>query len=217
VTKDVWSERADAYRTSAIHSSGEDLDLVVEWCEPAEGVTALDVATGGGHVARRLRERGATVVTVDPAPGMQADTTAPAEALPFADASFDVVACRVAAHHFTDVQAAVREMARIARRRVVVCDNTFVSESSEEADRVRDPSHVRNYSQAEWHVFFESAGLEVADERYLERPLEIDPWLERAGCSGTDAERVKELLADRVVDGWMPLPTLILRGDKASD
>jgi SAM-dependent methyltransferase len=212
---DLWSERAEAYRTSAIHSSGEDLDLVVDWCDPGEGVTALDVATGGGHVARRLRERGATVVTVDPAPGMQADTTAPAESLPFADSSFDVVACRVAAHHFSDVQAAVCEMARVARRRVVVCDNTFVSEASEEADRLRDPSHVRNYSPAEWLVFFENAGLEVADERFLERPLEIEPWLARAGCGGADAERVKELLGDRIVDGWMQLPTLVLRGDKA--
>ena len=45
---DIWSGRAQAYRESAIHSRGEDLDLVVEWCEPGEGVTALDVATGGG-------------------------------------------------------------------------------------------------------------------------------------------------------------------------
>ena len=126
----------------------EDLDLVVEWCEPGPGVTILDVATGGGHVARRLREAGATVVTVDPAPGMQADTTATAENLPFADGSFDAVACRLAAHHFADVIAAVREMARVAKHRVVICDNTFVSEASEEADRVRDPSHVRNYSQS---------------------------------------------------------------------
>ena len=71
---DLWSDRADDYRKSSTHAEGADLDLVVEWCEPAAGVTALDVATGGGHVARRLRERGATVVTLDPAPGMQADT-----------------------------------------------------------------------------------------------------------------------------------------------
>jgi ubiquinone/menaquinone biosynthesis C-methylase UbiE len=148
---DLWSDRAEAYRTSAIHASGDDLDLVVAWCEPAEGVTVLDVATGGGHVARRLREAGATVVTTDQAPGMQADTTAPAEDLPFADDSFDVVACRIAAHHFADVVGAVKEMARVAKDRVVVCDNTFISEQGEEADRLRDPSHVRNYSVAEWH------------------------------------------------------------------
>ena len=211
---DAWSARAEAYRTSPIHSAGEDLDLVVEWCEPGPGVTVLDVATGGGHVARRLREAGATVVTADPAPGMGADTTAAAEHLPFADSSFDAVACRIAAHHFTDVQAAVREMARVARHFVVVCDNTFVSDASEEADRLRDPTHVRNYTAAEWHLFFEDAGLEITDERFFKRPLEIEPWLDRAGTPPGDRPRVKELLGDRIADGWMGLPTVVLKGLK---
>jgi SAM-dependent methyltransferase len=213
---EVWSDRAQAYRDSAIHSSGDDLDLVVEWCEPAEGVSVLDVATGGGHVARRLRERGANLVTVDPAPGMQADVIAPAEHLPFADGSFDAVACRLAAHHFSDVLASVKEMARVAKHRVVICDNTFVSEASEEADRLRDPSHVRNYGVAEWESFFELAGLAVAEQRFMERPLEIEQWLARAQTPAADAARVKELLGDRVVDGWMQLPTLVLKGVHAS-
>ena len=211
---DVWSERAEAYRQSAIHAAGEDLDLVVEWCEPGPGVTVLDVATGGGHVARRLREAGATVVTTDPAPGMGADTTAPAESLPFADGSFDAVACRLAAHHFADVLAAVKEMARVARDRVVICDNTFVSQTSEEADGVRDPSHVRNYAVAEWESFFELAGLRIADEKHFTRSLDIESWLARVDCSGENATRVRELLADRVVDGSMPLPTLVIKGTK---
>lgn len=211
---DMWSERAEAYRTSAVHAAGDDLDLVVEWCEPGEGVTVLDVATGGGHVARRLREAGATVVTVDPAPGMGADTTAAAEDLPFADASFDAVACRLAGHHFANVEDAMREMARVARQRVVVCDNTFVSDASEAADRLRDPSHVRNYSADEWRSLFEGAGLRVTDERELLRPLEIEPWLARAGTPEDDAAQVRELLADRIEDGRMDLPTLVLRGAK---
>ena len=211
---DIWNERAEAYRQSAIHAGGEDLDLVVAWCEPAEGVDVLDVATGGGHVARKLRDAGANVVTVDPAPGMRADVIAPADHLPFADSSFDAVACRLAAHHFPDVLAAVKEMARVARSRVVICDNTFVSESSEEADRVRDPSHVRNYGVAEWRSFFELAGLAVADEAFMQRPLEIEPWLARVECTGAEAQRVRELLGDRIVDGVMPLPTLVLKGAK---
>jgi SAM-dependent methyltransferase len=211
---DLWSQRAELYRTSAVHASGDDLDLVVAWCEPGLGVTVLDVATGGGHVARRLREEGATVVTLDPAPGMQADTTAPAEELPFADASFDAVACRIAAHHFADVQQAVREMARVAKHRVVVCDNTFVSEVSEEADRLRDPTHVRNYSAAEWHIFFEQVGLEVVAEEQLERWTEVDGWLERAGTPAADRTRVKELLGHEIVDGKKRLPTLVIKGAK---
>ena len=213
---DVWSDRVELYRQSAIHSAGDDLDLVVEWCEPGDGVTVLDVATGGGHVARRLREAGCSVVTVDPAPGMQADVLAPAEHLPFADDSFDAVASRLAAHHFADVLGALKEMARVARSRLVICDNTFVSETSEVADRLRDPSHVRNYGVAEWESFFELAGLEIADQRHLERPLEIEPWLERAGTPAADAAGVKDLLGDRIVHGWMNLPTLVIKGVKKS-
>ena len=211
---DLWSERADAYRTSQTHASGDDLDLVVEWCEPAEGVTVLDVATGGGHVARRLRERGARVVTVDAAPGMQPDVIAPADHLPFADGSFDVVACRIAAHHFPDVLAALKEMARVASSRVVICDNTFTSESAEEADRLRDPSHVRNYSHPEWHSFFELAGLEVADEAALVRETDFEDWLDRTETPAAERDRVRELLAGRVHDGKLDLPTVVLKGTK---
>ncbi len=94
------------------------------------------------------------------------------------------------------------------------CDNTFVSEASEHADRLRDPSHVRNYGAAEWRAFFERAGLRIDDERQLDRPLEIEPWLARAATPDDDAARVRELLGDRVTDGSMDLPTLVLKGVK---
>jgi SAM-dependent methyltransferase len=211
---DLWSDRADDYRSSSTHAEGADLDLVVEWCEPAAGVTALDVATGGGHVARRLRERGATVVTLDPAPGMRADTTAFAEDLPFADASFDVVACRIAAHHFTDVNAAIREMARVASDKVVVEDNVFFDESSEEAERLRDPSHVRCYSQPEWEVMLGAAGLRVDAIQRFDRRVPLQPWLERVRCTGDDAIRVVELLGSRVEKDTVQMSSLVIRGRK---
>jgi SAM-dependent methyltransferase len=211
---DLWSARADDYRNSSTHAEGADLDLVVEWCEPAAGVTALDVATGGGHVARRLRERGATVVTLDPAPGMRADTTAFAEDLPFADASFGVVACRIAAHHFSDVNAAIREMARVASDKVVVEDNVFFDESSEEAERLRDPSHVRCYSQPEWEVMLEAAGLRVDAIQRFDRRVPIQPWLDRVRCTGDEATRVVELLGSRVEDDTVQMSSLVIRGRK---
>jgi len=213
---DLWSDRADAYRESATLASGDDLDLVVAWCEPAPGVSVLDVATGGGHVARRLREAGAQVVTVDPAPGMEPDVIAPADHLPFADSSFDAVACRIAAHHFPDVLAAVKEMARVARHRVVICDNVFVSETSEEADRVRDPSHVRNYGVAEWHSFFELAGLAIGAEQHMERVTDFEDWLARTETPAAERNQVRELLGDRVQDGLLELPTVVLKGIKAA-
>ncbi len=209
---DVWSNRAELYRDSAAHREGEDLDLVVEWAEGAE--TALDVATGGGHVARRLRKAGINVVTVDPAPGMQPDVVSRGEDLPFADGSFDVVACRVAAHHFEDVEKAVFEMARVSRDRVIVVDNLFLDERAEEADGVRDPSHVRNYTEKEWRELFESAGLRIEEVRRLPKQIEVEPWLERAGTPKTDADRVRELLADRIEDGWITLDRVAILGRK---
>jgi ubiquinone/menaquinone biosynthesis C-methylase UbiE len=212
---DLWSERAEAYRTSATHAAGDDLDLVVEWCEPREGVTVLDVATGGGHVARKLREAGAEVVTVDAAPGMQPDVIAPADHLPFADASFDAVVCRIAPHHFPDALAAVKEMARVARDRVVIEDNTFTSEQAEEADKLRDPSHVRNYSVAEWRGFFEAAGLEIAAQATMERDTDFADWLDRTETPEEERARIAELLDDRLHDGRLELPTVILKGVKS--
>ncbi len=207
---DIWSQRAQLYVESEAHREGEDLDLLVEWARGAH--TALDVASGGGHVARRLREAGLEVVTSDPARGMGPDVICPAEDLPFADHSFDVVACRVAAHHFDDVAAAVAEMARVARDRVLLVDNLFLDDAVEEAERLRDPSHVRNYSEAEWRGFLAGAGLRVEEVRRFDKPIELEPWLERTGCVGEEAARVRELLADRIdAHGFLHLDRIALR------
>lgn len=194
----IWDDRAHAYRESPGHAAGADLDFLVEACEPGEGVKALDVATGGGHVARRLRDEGCEVVTVDASPGMRPDVVSRAEDLPFADGSFDVVVSRIAPHHFADVRAAVAEMERVSNRLVVIEDTLFSSERHEEAERLRDPTHVRNYSEQEWRSFFEEAGLEVEELQTFEKVHELEPWLARTGCGGEAAARVKELLADRM-------------------
>ena len=211
---DVWSGRAEAFRESPTHREGPDLDLLVELCEPGEGVKVLDVATGGGHVARRLREQGCKVVTVDPAPGMGADVVARAEHLPFDDGSFDVVTCRIAPHHFQDIHAAVDEMARVAQRLLVIEDNLFVDEQVEEAERLRDPTHVRCYSEDDWKRMLADAGLDVERAERLERRRDVEDWLGRVQTPPDDAARVKELLGDRIEDGTMMFPSIVIRARK---
>lgn len=208
---DTWSERADLYRESEAHREGKDLDLIVEW---AEGQNALDVATGGGHVARRLSEAGFDVTTLDPAPGMGATVVAPAEDIPFPDGSFDVVACRVAAHHFADVTKAVGEMARVSRGLVLMADNLFLGERVEEAEKLRDPTHVRCYREDEWRGLFAGAGLTVEDMRSFEKRIELEPWLARAGCEGDEARRVQELLGHRIEGDHVVLSRVALKGRK---
>jgi len=204
-----WSDRAQAYVDSDAHRKGDDLEQLVAWA--AGATTALDVATGGGHVARRLREAGLEVVTCDPAPGMRPDVICRAESLPFADGSFDVVACRTAAHHFADVRAATREMTRVSRDRVLIVDTIHMGDAIEEAEALRDPSHVRNYTEAEWRGIVGEAGLGIDDVRFFSHTFDFAAWLARTGCEGEEAQRVQELLGERVADGRLTLDKIAIR------
>ena len=208
---DVWSERAEAYRESDAHREGRDLELFAQW---AEGATALDVATGGGNVARVLREAGLEVVTIDSAPGMKPTVISRAEEIPFADGSFDVVACRVAAHHFQDPAGALREMARASRNLVLVSDNLYLGEDGEEADKLRDPTHVRNYTEDEWRRMLDEAGLEVEAFELEDKRIDFEAWLDRSGTPEEDRGRIRELLADRLADGKLKLDRGIFKGRK---
>jgi SAM-dependent methyltransferase len=215
---DVWSSRAEAYRTSSTHATDADLDIVVSLCEPGDGVKALDVATGGGHVARRLREHGAQVVTADPAPGMRADVLCFAEDIPFEDGSFDVVVTRIAPHHFADIGRAITEMARVSKRLVVVEDTLYTSPDVEAAEQLRDPTHVRNLSESDWRAAFADAELEVDRVEHFAKTHPLDDWLARTECTGADAARVRELLADVTDDdgrAWHDTK-IILRGIKSA-
>ena len=143
---DPWSERAELYRTSTAHSCGPRPRPVVEWAGGARPRSTSRPAAGtslGG-----CGRRGSQVVSCDPAPGMKPDVICFAEELPFADSSFDLAVTRVAAHHFADVGAASAEIAPGRANRVLVVDTSTGGEDAERAEKLRDPSHVRNYTEA---------------------------------------------------------------------
>lgn len=207
-----WSSRAEAYRNAPEQREGADLDLIVAWAEGSR--TALDVATGGGHVARRLREAGLEVVSADPAPGMQPDVICRAEDLPFADGAFDLVVTRIAPHHFDDIAAAVAELARVSAGLVVVEDTLYVSEQVEEAEKLRDPTHVRSYTEAEWRSMLEAAGLEIEEVESFEKRHPLEAWLDRSDTPEDDRPRVKELLAGQIEGDEYVDTKLVLKARK---
>ena len=177
---DVWSQRADAFRESPTHREGPDLDLLVEWCEPGAEVKVLDVATGGGHVAQAAaRAKAAQSSPSIPAPGMQPDVVSRAEELPFEDGSFDVVTCRIAAHHFQDIRKAVAEMARVAQRLVVIEDNVFVDEQRRGSRAPPRPDARALLQEEEWKEMLTEAGLEVEQVEHFERHPVVEDWLAR--------------------------------------
>ena len=209
-----WSTRAEAYRNAPEQRAGEDLDLIVSWAEGSR--TALDVATGGGHVARRLREAGLQVVSADPAPGMQPDVICRAEHLPFADGAFDLVVSRIAPHHFDDIAAAVAEMARVSNDLVVIEDTLYVSEHVEAAEKLHDPTHVRSYTEAEWRELLEAAELDVEQVEPFEKRRSLEDWFSRSETPVEDRPLIKELLADQIEGDEYVDTKLVLKARKAA-
>ncbi|HEX9190732.1 MAG TPA: methyltransferase domain-containing protein [Candidatus Deferrimicrobiaceae bacterium] len=203
LTRARFCRVAEKYRKSADHADVEDLDLLLSGLDLAAGQRVLDVATGGGHTAAALAGQAVRVVASDLTPGMLSEArvlvvargaanvafcAADAEALPFADAAFDRVTCRIAPHHFPDVRAAVAEMARVTKPggRVGIIDSIVPGEPALDAflngiERVRDPSHVRSYRVEEWLEFLAGAGLSLVQAASLWKTHPFPEWVARTG------------------------------------
>src|SRR5689334_5918292 len=141
------------------------------WIEPLErDMIVLDVACGAAHASESIAPRVRQVVGLDITPALlelgaqrlrdvgirnvllqEGNATS----MPFADASFDIVFCRAALHHFDAPERVIEEMARVCRigGRLVLMDliapSAEVREEFDEIHRLIDPSHVRAFVEAE--------------------------------------------------------------------
>jgi len=144
---------------------------------------ALDIATGTGHMAFALAGHVRMVVGTDLTPEMLREartlratrgignvvfTLADVHCLPFPSATFQLITCRRAAHHFSRIQQALAEMGRVLRAggRLVIDDRSvpeddFVDTCMNQLDRYHDPSHVRQYRPRGWQRLLESQGFSV--------------------------------------------------------
>jgi hypothetical protein len=105
-------------------------------------------------------------------------------------------------------------MARVAKSLVVLQDAVWTSDDVEEAEKLRDPSHVRHYSEAEWRELFADAGLTVVEAPAFEELLDMDAWLARTTCEGETADRVRELLAPVTRGSDWIYPYRVYRAEK---
>jgi ubiquinone/menaquinone biosynthesis C-methylase UbiE len=201
--QDQFDAQAQAYLTSAVHAAGPDLHAAHaearQRLKPAASI--LDVGTGAGHLSFALAPLAARVVALDPSPGMLATVReaatarrlgqietceGSADALPFADASFDLVCTRYSAHHWLHVPQALAQLRRVVRPDGFVLiidllgdDEPLVDTYLQSIELLRDTSHVRDRSVAEWQALLCGAGFDPLEHRVWNTRLEFDPWVTR--------------------------------------
>lgn len=194
-----FGEHAAAYRQNVSHRHGSDLGRLVELLRPEANHRALDVATAAGHTAMALAPLVTEVIGADLTPQMRPEfednarshgvtnvrfRVADVEALPFPDASFDLVTCRRAAHHFTNIERSLQEMARVLRPEgrlglvdMVPPDDPRAAALCNALEAARDQSHVKAYRVVEWHAMVEAAGLRLLASEVQEELIPWTSWL----------------------------------------
>lgn len=200
LVRQQFGANAANYATSPVHAKGASLDLLVTALDVDPGWRALDVATAAGHTAFALAPHLAEVVASDVTPEMlevardQAAErgltnvtfeTADAESLPFGDASFDVVTCRIAPHHFPNPDRFVAEAARVLRPGGrfglvdnVVPDDAVAADFANDWERRRDPSHLRCLSVDEWLGLATDAGFAIVHSELVAKRMVFTTWVD---------------------------------------
>ncbi|MEA2759724.1 MAG: hypothetical protein QOH65_2337, partial [Methylobacteriaceae bacterium] len=179
IVVDQFTRQAAPFAEAPAIREEEALRLLVEFSGAGASDSVLDVACGPGLVVAEFAKvcRHATGIDLTPAMIDQARQHAAAlrlanvdwrvgdvTALPFADMSFSVVVSRFAFHHFVDPLVVLREMARVATRRVVVADIAASDDPTRAAalnrmEKLRDPSHTRALPLSGLRALFAEAGL----------------------------------------------------------
>lgn len=240
-----FGPNAAAYATSTVHAKGASLPRLVELAAPQPHWRVLDVATGAGHTAAAFAPHVASVVAGDLTEEMLAEAgklaqsrglanmrTARIEAgaLPFEGGAFDLVTCRIAAHHFTEPARFVAEAARVlvTGGLFAFVDNvapdaatlpsfpeharTAAADAYNDFERARDASHVRALSLGDWLRLIGEAGLAVRHVELMRKQMQLDDWARRLG--GND-----ELVAalGRTLDAASPALAAFLEPRRSDD
>ena len=210
-----FGPRAADYITSTVHAEGADLQRIAAIAESLAPPHALDLGCGGGHVAFAMAPHARQVIASDLSPDMTAAVAAEASrrglaniatcaalaaALPYADGAFDMLACRFSAHHWQDVPSGLREARRVLRPGGVAVFADVFAPAQAAADThlqavelLRDPSHVRDYTEAEWRAMLFQAGFAITAVTKGRLRMQFGEWTARMRTTPDRAAAIRTL------------------------
>lgn len=209
--REQFGKAAAYYVHSAIHARGADLARLRELAALTGVERVLDIATGTGHTAFAMADGALEVIGMDLTPSMIMEARrvsaekgtanvrfmeGDAERIPFPDARFDLVTCRIAAHHFPHVTAFCAEVFRVLRPggTFLLVDNVSPEVDDQDRfinaiDRLRDPSHVRAWKVSEWERMLTDAGFDFSLEWLFTTDIPLERWM--AGMTAPEEIRAE--------------------------
>ncbi|MDJ0447806.1 class I SAM-dependent methyltransferase [Methylocystis sp. JR02] len=209
-----FGPRARAYVQSAVHAQGADLEALENIVAAIAPERALDIGAGGGHVSYVMARHAGLVTALDLSAEMLEAVAAtarekglanieaaegPAERLPFTEGWFDFLASRYSAHHWRDFNGGLREAARVLKpgRSAVFIDvhapaRPLFDTHLQAVELLRDPSHVRNYTIAEWAAALAASGFAVERLQTWRLRMDVAAW---AGRMRTPQENLRAIRA----------------------
>jgi SAM-dependent methyltransferase len=218
---DQFTRQADPFAQR--HGYGKDalLDLMADCAAVGPDDDVLDVACGPGIIACFFARRARHVTGLDFVPAMldrarryqqeqgvanvswqQGSSTA----LPFEADDFDCVVTRFSFHHFLSPAAALAEMERVAKPggRIVVSDVVPSPETQERFnfwEILRDPSHTRALTQAEFEQLGKAAGLDTVRIENTRFERDLEDLLAGSFPKPGDDDRIRALFEAEVAAG----------------
>lgn len=200
-----FGRAAAAYAVSAVHRGGADLEAMVTAAELGGSERLLDLGCGPGHAAARFAPHAAEVVGLDLTEAMLAQARSMAAerglanlrfergdamALPFPAGRFERVTSRLSAHHYADPAAVLREVVRVLAPggSFLLVDVAAPDDAAQDTflnafEVLRDPSHVRDHTAAQWRSMLSAAGLAPEELGRFTIHQEFDAWIARMNTS----------------------------------
>lgn len=210
-----FGTNADAYFKSPVHAQGGELEEARRIVCGHPDTVVLDLGCGAGHLTYAIAPYAKQVTAYDLSREMLEVVAAEAaqrglmdvetvqgstHELPFEDGSYDAVASRYSAHHWRHLPVALKEAHRILKPGGRLCfidvaggPEPLFDTYLQTIEVLRDPSHVRDYTEREWLALCEDAGFSAHIESRWRLPIEFSSWIARMSTPPARVHAIEEV------------------------